>query len=421
MSETKVRELVQEKYASMVANRRHLHANPEPSAHEEQTLNYIRTELKMAGIEWIDVPGGGILGLINKEKEGPTVLLRADIDALQIRESPVNLKGPKVCLSDKPGLSHACGHDAHMAMLLAEGEILNDMREVLPGKVVLCFEQGEEGLGCLAQILRYLEGDHGIHVDTCYATHVRWDLPTGLISVPKGPSMSGVIGFKGRIVGKGGHGSRPDMANSPIDCFTAIYEELNRIRLRKISPYHYLSFSIGKLISGTRDNVIPEDLEFEGTIRFFDIPDGDIFWNEFARIVEKECELHGCQGELIMFTRYLPVVSQETCCQICEKAVRKYLGDEACTSMEPWMASESIAAMLALYPGVHTFTGICNPEVGSGANHHTPEFDVDEEGMIYGAAAAIGYVLEYLADPPKITFTRPIPDVEDLIRACCWK
>lgn len=233
--------------------------------------------------------------------------------------------------------------------------------------------------------------------------------------------MSGVIGFKAKIVGKGGHGSRPDMANSPIDCFTAVYEELNRIRMRKISPYHYLSFSVGSLHSGTRDNVIPEDLSFEGTIRFFDIPDGDIFWEEFERIMKYECELHGCQGELIMFTRFLPVISNETCCQICEKAVRKYIGDSAYTSIEPWMASESIAAMLTLYPGVHTFTGINNPEVGSGANHHTPEFDLDEDGMIYGAAAAIGYVLEYFETKPQIEFKKQFPDVEELIRVCCWK
>ncbi|MCI8514003.1 MAG: amidohydrolase [Lachnospiraceae bacterium] len=416
-----VKELVREKYRYMVACRRHLHANPELSAQEEDTLNYIKTELNMNGIEWVYIPRGGILGFINKEKEGPTVLLRADIDALQIEESKTNLKGEKICISDRPGLSHACGHDAHTAMLLAEAEILNNMRELLPGKVVVCFEQGEEGLGCLANILRYLEGENGVDVDTCYATHVRWDLPTGMISVPKGPSMSGVIGFRGKIVGQGGHGSRPDMANSPIDCFTAIYEELNRIRLRKINPYHYLTFSIGTLHSGTRDNVIPEDLTFEGTIRFFDIPDGDIFWNEFDKIVKSECEIHGCEGSLEMFTRYLPVVSNDTCCQICEKAVRRHIGDEAYTSMEPWMASESIAAMLALYPGVHTFTGIYNPEVGSGANHHTPEFDLDEDGMIYGAAAAIGYVLEYFEAQPEITFKQEYPDVEELIRICCWK
>ncbi len=415
-----VLKLVCEQEAIMIRNRRHLHANPEPSAQEVQTLNYIRTELRMMGIEWVDVEGGGILGIINKGKDGPTILLRADVDALQIQESPNNLKGPKICVSDVPGVSHACGHDAHTAMLLAEAEILNRMREMLPGKVILCFEQGEEGFGCLAHILRYLEGDNGMNVDTCYATHVRWDLPTGMISVPKGPSMSGVIGFTCDIKGKGGHGSRPDLANSPVDCFTAIYEEMHRIRLRKINPYHALTFSVGKLISGTRDNVIPEDLRFEGTIRFFDIPDGDIFWEEFTRIVEQECDLHNCTGDLKMFTRFLPVVNDETCCQIANSAVRKYLGDQACTSVEPWMASESVAALFTLYPGVHTFTGIYNEELGSGANHHTPDFDLDEQGMIYGAAAAIAYVLEYFDVKPEIAFTKQFSDVEELIRICNW-
>ena len=125
-------------------NRRYLHEHPEMTGQEFETVKYICSELEKLGIEHVEVPDGGVVGLIHGGKPGKTILLRADVDALPILENPKNLGHDKVCISKTPGVCHACGHDAHTAMLLTEGKILHEHRDELNGTVVLCFERGEE-------------------------------------------------------------------------------------------------------------------------------------------------------------------------------------------------------------------------------------------------------------------------------------
>lgn len=151
----------------MVRIRRHMHENPEVTGQEFETLKFINKELDALGIEHVEVEDGGIVGLIHGAKPGKTVLLRADMDALPIDESPKNLKKEKVCVSKNKGVSHACGHDAHTAMLLAEAKILNEHKDELNGTVVLCFERGEEGGGQVKNLLPYVVETMGLHIDTC--------------------------------------------------------------------------------------------------------------------------------------------------------------------------------------------------------------------------------------------------------------
>ena len=143
----------------MVRIRRHMHEYPENSGVEYETVKYIASELDALGIEYVVVPEGGIIGQIHGGKPGKTVLLRADMDALPIKESKTNLTKEKVCISKNDGVSHACGHDAHTAMLLAEAKILNENKEDLNGNIVLLFERGEEAGGNIrnlrAQLPKY--------------------------------------------------------------------------------------------------------------------------------------------------------------------------------------------------------------------------------------------------------------------------
>ena len=139
----------------MVRIRRHMHEYPENSGVEYETVKYIASELDALGIEYVVVPEGGIIGQIHGGKPGKTVLLRADMDALPIKESKTNLTKEKVCISKNDGVSHACGHDAHTAMLLAEAKILNENKEDLNGNIVLLFERGEEAGGNIRNLLPY--------------------------------------------------------------------------------------------------------------------------------------------------------------------------------------------------------------------------------------------------------------------------
>ena len=410
-------EEVKKNYEYMVAHRRHLHLHPEVTGEEVQTLSYIRSELKRLGIEHVEVADGGIIGFIHGARPGKTVLLRADMDALPIEENPRNLCGNKLCVSENPGVSHACGHDAHTAMLLGEAKILMEHRQELNGEVVLCFERGEEGGGQVKELLRYLVQERKVSVDTCYATHVKWDVKSGTIALSPGAVMAGAYGFEIRLTGQSGHGSRPDLGRSALDCFAAIYQDMNMLRMKYVSPYDVLTFSIGTVHCGTKRNIVPEELTFAGTIRTFNVEGaGTPFMEKFLESVRKNAELFGCGWEILHMPKPLyECYNSPACVRLARQGVERILGTEALAETLPWMASESMNMYLKLWPGVLSFTGIQSDEKGSGANHHTPEFDVDEEAMITGAAAAIGYVEEFLGYEGEIPFTPYTGTLDDLV------
>lgn len=399
--------LAQENYDYAVKLRREIHENPEISGVEFDTLKLIQRELDSMGIEYTVVPDGGIVGLIHGGKPGKMVLMRADMDALPIQENTMNLVGEKVSVSKNAGVSHACGHDAHTAMLLTEAKILNEHKDELNGDVVLCFEQGEEGGGQIANLLPYIVEEMKLPIQTCVATHVKWDVPVGTISAEPGAVISGGYGFRVKLNGLSGHGSRPDLGHSVLDCFHSIYSHMNMLRMKYVQPTDILTFSVGKVTCGTALNIIPDELVFEGTTRTFNIDEaGEPFMNQFKAVLEAECKLHHCTYEVIsmkdpLFENY----NNPKCAEIAQNAVKKYLGEGALTKAQPWMACESMQAYLKYWPGVITFTGIKNDAMGTGANHHTPEFDIDEKGMIAGIAAAIGYVVDFQNYEGEIPFT----------------
>ena len=416
-------EKVKSNFDYMVSCRRYLHEHPESSNKELATIDYVAARLKEAGIPYEIVENGGLFGFINKGKEGPCVLLRSDVDALEIEESPNNLAGPKACVSKVPGVSHTCGHDSHMAMLLEAALVLNEMKEDLPGSVVFMFERGEEGTGNVAFLFRYLQAHKDeLPISVCYSCHTRWNLPVGKVCVQEGNLMSGVGSFRVTIKGAHGHGARPDQANNPLDCFCAIYSGMNNIRLRKTNPFTPLTFSVCEVSCGNRVNVIPAECFFQGTYRYFDLPTGQTYRENFKKLLDTECGYYGMPYELKEIPIYLPVANRKDTTALARRAVSHYLGEDVLADCEPWMASESFGSMMAQYPSVFAFVGIQNEELGSGSGHHTPEFDIDENAMIYGAAAEVAFVLQAMEEKPDFwqSFTPAFADCEDLIDYCSW-
>lgn len=401
----------------MIADRRWLHEHPELSGQETQTMNYITARLEELGLSIYVIPQGGVIGVLNEKKEGPCVLLRADCDALPVAESATNMKRPRACMSGVPGVMHACGHDAHMAMLLGAARTLSELSDELPGSVLFVFERGEEvgGKGFLENLLPFIE--KRFDVSTCYATHVRWDIPVGKIAVPSGAAMAGAFGFDVTIAGRGGHGSRPDLAVSPVDCFCAIHQQLQALRMRAVAPDQVLTYSLGVVEAGQQANVIPESLRFAGTVRTFDTARaGERFAGEMKNIIEHTCAAYGCTYTLTHFSKPLyEVYNHPAAAEFARQAVAQGVGMSALGLCEPWMASESMSAYLKLWPGVLAFTGVRNEEKGCGANHHTPEFDVDENALVYGAAAAVAYAQAYLTKRPEYDFRREVVSLEDLV------
>ncbi len=385
----------------MVKMRRYFHENPEMTGQEFKTIERLSEELTAMDIEHVVIENGGILATIKGGKPGQrAVLLRADVDGLPVLETPDNLKpGMRTCISKNPGVMHACGHDGHMAMLLGAAKILLEKKDEIEGTVYLCFERGEEASGNVQYIFPYIEKNN-IKIDAVYATHLLATAPSGYLAINDEGMMAGAMGFNVTIEGAGGHGSRPDQANSPIDCFVAIYQRLESLRLTKIDPFKTCTYSVGLLQSGNQGNVIPQTLTFGGTMRTFDRDGvGMKFREEFIKAVDGICAAYGCKA--VYNSLSVPgyaVVNDKDMAQWARKVLAEELGADSVGTWEPWMASESYSQYLQQWPGVFAFLGIENEEKGVGAAHHNQEFDIDEDVLYKGAAASATYAIEYLKD-----------------------
>lgn len=395
-----IKRLVEAESERITALRRHFHRYPELSQQEFATMDFIEGELRKLDIPFVRVPEGGVLGFLDSGRPGWTVLMRSDIDALPIQESRENLRREKVCVSEHPGVSHACGHDGHMAMLLTEAKILAEHRDEWEGKIILMFEEAEEmGDRGITAMLRYLD-EQKFPIDVCWGSHVMYCVPVGKIALMYGPMLAGAFFFRAAIHGKSGHGSMPNLAVNPIDCFTSFATTLESYRMRRIRPDTSFTYSFGMVQAGETPNVIPDTLTFAGTARYLDNESGEQFREDFWKLLHEVCEEFGCQADAVEDQFFPATVNTKECVDVGRAAIAEVLGDDALFDMPPWMAAETFALTVLTYPGVFAFTGIQDEETGSGANHHTPEFDIDERGLVYGVEAALAYVLTMLRDKP---------------------
>ena len=388
--------------------RRHLHMHPEVSGKERNTVRYIVEQLNEIGIPYTVVPKGGVFATIDGicDHGGKTILLRADIDALPIEEKKCNLKGPKECVSETPGVSHACGHDGHTAILLAAAKILFQHRHEINGRVLLMFERGEEGNENAYYLLKHLQ-DHKIRVNGSWALHLAPMVSTGQMAILDGGVMAGLYAFSATVRGRGGHGSRPDLASNPVDCFSAINTALSAYRLREVSPFDCLSYSICIVKGSELGNIIPETLQFTGSARFYDQESvGKGFRQAFHRICDHIAAAYGCEMEYDFELGPLAaLINQPQCVELAREIIGQIISPDNLVKIDPWTGSESMAEVHLLYPGVFCFLGIGNQKKGTCAEAHTPEFDVDEDAFVTGIAAALGYATGFLNSDQKIEFT----------------
>lgn len=390
--------------------RQYLHENPEVGLQEYNTIDFVIKELESMNIPYEVIQNGGIIGYIKGLSSNKKIILRADLDALPMKENEYNLKQKKGVVSKTENAAHTCGHDGHTAMLLGAAKILSSNQDKFDGEVILAFEQAEEfGGGIINLAARLIE----VGADTSWGIHLKSDIPTGKFSVSAGPRMAGAFGFAVEIdSNKGGHGSRPDLANSPLSCFVELYQNLQMMRLNNLNPYEPFTISIGKVNYGIAGNVISERLDFSGTSRFFDYEQGREGLKQFKYFLETTCKKYGCSYSYIRepIVRDLSVSNNPICSAIAEKAIAKLFGEECYGEYPAWMASEPFAYYQKFAPGVFAFLGIQNEELGSGAEHHNEYFDIDESVLKMGVAATVQYVLDFctsntsaLKNVPKLT------------------
>ncbi|MCF0151457.1 MAG: amidohydrolase [Firmicutes bacterium] len=393
-----IRKYVEENYELNVKLRRHLHENPELSAVEFKTLEYIRDFLTEVGISYTEIEDGGILGFIKGDHPGKTVLLRGDIDALPIQEPEKNLKNVRVCRSNNDGVMHACGHDAHTSMLMTAGKILNDHKDELKGNVILCFERGEEGGGNIMQIMRYLI-ENNIHYDAAFGQHVDQRNPVGKIGVCIGGEEAGTIPIDITVKGRGGHGSRPDLSNNPIDCILQIVSAIKDIRMKYIDPYEPITVGINVINAGIKGNIIPDEGVILGSARYFSIKNaGEPFMREMSKIckaaaVQFDCEVINAADTS---TGVPPTNNDVKLAEFTRQVLQKDISPDIIGPVEPQLTSETFSHYAMLAPAVYINLGVTNPEYGSGAELHSQWFDMDETAMKYGVMALVSLAYEYL-------------------------
>lgn len=395
--------------------RRDLHEHPEISMQEERTIRVVTGKLAAMDIPYEIVPYGGIIGTIEGNGSGKTIILRADLDALPMKESPMNLNQEKVVVSKTDDAAHTCGHDGHTAMLLGAAKILKDLKDSFKGRVLLAFEQGEENGSGIFRLLRRLVE---LGADGIWGIHLKSDIPTGKISVDPGPRMAGVYPFHVEIKGIGGHGARPDLATSPLSCFHTFYQRLQSIRAEYLNPFLPITYSIGHLNYGQASNVIGDSLEFSGTARFLHAEQGEAFVQTFDQLLKDTCQATNSTYRYLTPTRpiHTYVNNDETCADIAKESVIEVLGEEALTSYPAWMASEPFGLYQKYFPGVFAFVGIYNEEKGTGAEHHSAQFDLDEDALTLGVSATVQYAINFLKYPSVVEYECEHRSVEQLFK-----
>lgn len=394
MKNDRLKQLVDEAEGEIIRWKDTFHKHPELSLKEENTSHRIVECIKTLGIPYEIVGDYGIIAYLKGDRPGKTVLLRADMDGLPVDEAPVNLRGKKKCCSLNKGISHACGHDAHMAMVLGAMKVLWRLQKELEGNVVFAFEQAEElGKG----IMPMMDALEKYNIDTCFGIHVLADLEEGEISVQPGIRMAALTSFTVRVVGKGGHGARPDFTVNPLMCAANILVNLNSIWSQELDPTKVVTLGITTMHCGEKGNVVADYAEFSGTIRYTDIEEGRKAFEAIRRVCKNVAEANRCSVEYPkIFESPHMVVNDSRCSEIAARGIWEIWGNAHLKECPMWFASESMSLYLEKYPGVLAFLGIKNREAGYGAAHHTGEFDMSENVLKYGTMAEVKYALDFM-------------------------
>lgn len=329
--------------------RHDLHMYPELSLAEVRTAAYIRKELEELKIPYIIAGNTGTIGVLDSGKEGKTLLIRADIDALPIKEET----GFEYA-SKNDGVMHACGHDIHTAALLGFAKNIVENKTEFKGKILLAFQPAEE-VGKGAFII--LEALKDTRIDEVISSHVGTETEFGMVNCNPGKVMSGIRSFTINIRGKGGHASRPDEADDVIHAMVSYIDMATRLKDRKISPQNAAVMTFANVHGGTKANTIPDLVTINGSIRFFDEKDGDCLI-EILENTKKAVEIsHGVEIELILSKGSNPLINNPEVTKKCRAAVSEVFGRDSFLDSELIMATDDFSRYLEKYPGCYIFIG----------------------------------------------------------------
>jgi amidohydrolase len=365
----------------VVAWRRHLHRHPEVSFSEHETSAWVAERLEGFGLAVERPTETSVLARLSSGRPGPTVALRADIDALPIHEE----SGVEFA-SERPGAMHACGHDGHTAMLLGAASRLVE-RGLPAGEVRFIFQHAEElAPGGAREMVAagVMEG-----VDLVYGCHLWTPLEYGKVAAMPGPFMAAADFFSLRITGRGGHAGLPHTAVDTIACAAELVGSLQHIVSRRIDPLEPAVVTIGSLHAGDAPNVIPGEAVLTGTTRSFDPGVRQRIPKLIDEIARGVCAAHGADHEIDFQFGYLPVVNEERATRL----VREAIGPDLLVDIDPIMGGDDFSAFQAEAPGCYAFIG-----AGGAYPHHHPRFVIDERALATGTRLHVDVALRALEE-----------------------
>jgi amidohydrolase len=368
-------------WEQIVALRRHLHQFPELSGEEHATAEKVQKKL-----EEHDIPlttgyaGTGVLGVVEGGRAGNTVALRADIDALPIQE-----ENDHAFVSKVDGVMHACGHDAHTAMLVGAGWLLDEIREELPGRVLLLFQPAEEASptgGAQRMMQEGVFREHRPHV--IFAQHVWPELPAGQVGVRQGPITGASDRFKVTIEGSGGHASKPHQTIDAIVVANQVINSLQTVVSRDVDPLRSAVLTIGKIRGGTRYNAIAQKATLEGTIRTFGSETKETVKARFHSIVGGVAESMEASANIDYWDGYPATVNTPEWAERVRRTAQDMLGPDATPDIEPSLGGEDFGRFLLNYPGAYFRLGAASPGAPAKKRLHDSRFDIDEKALQLG-------------------------------------
>ncbi len=374
--------------------RRHLHAAPELSYHEEATRDYVGAELRALGFDTRPVAGTGLVARMKGETSPrPVVALRAELDALPIREAnDVEYR------SKNEGVMHACGHDAHMTMVLGAALLLKECAPEMLASTVLIFQPAEEvPPGGARRLLEdgVLEEEQ---VSAIFALHVDPRYPAGRLLLKRGPLMAASDRFTLDVIGKGGHGGYPHLTVDPIVVAAQIVLGVQTIVSRRLEPTEPGVISIGTIAGGTADNVIPDRVSITGTLRSHSpevrkaLPD----WiRQAAEGIAAGC---GARVEFAYLPGHPGLSNDPGVIDGIRSILEPALGpDNVMDLPRPIMGGEDFSHYLERYPGAFLRLGVRNEAEGIVHPIHSARFDIDERALATGAAALAAIARDWTA------------------------
>jgi amidohydrolase len=387
----------------IVEIRHDLHQNPELSNRETRTAGIVAAHLRSLGLEVrTGVAHTGVVGVLRGGRPGPTIAIRADMDALPVTEdTPYPWKSTVRAeyLGNQVGVSHACGHDVHTAVQMGVASVLAGMRQDVAGTVLFIFQPAEEGAPAGEQGGAKLMLDEGVFRDlrpeAILGLHTFAHMPVGQVGYTPGPAMAAADRFIIRIRGRQAHGASPHLAIDPVVMASQAVLSLQTIRSRNLSPFEPSVLTIGLIRGGERNNIIPEQVEMHGTVRTFDPRVQAEVERRMREILEGVTRAGGGTYEL-QYDKQTPVtVNNPELAARLRPTMERIMGAANVVTVPPTTGAEDFGFFANTVPGFFYRLGTVAPGTTSG-DHHTPTFMADDASIPIGMRVMTGLVLDYL-------------------------